>query len=747
MFQAVIFAVFILFGVRMYQMQILDYADAQLAADDNRLSELPIPSDRGVIFDRYDRTLARNVPAYVVTIVPAELPDSREEELAIYNRISALTGVPPTRAFALANGTNIRSIEELVAEGEGIAPFRAVPVAQDVPLDVALRIREERYDLPGVDIQEAAVRQYPTGALTSQIIGYMGRIPAEQELELIEKGYDPAFDRIGYSGLEFYLEDELAGVRGNILREVNVAGEVINVLSQTPPIAGQNLRLTIDVALQEAAEQALIDRITFINTRQQSIVTQSGAVIAMNPMTGEIHALVSYPSYDNTRFARSIDVEYYLNLADDPLRPLVNQTIGAVYPPGSTFKLITASAALEEHIINPLARLFDAGDIIVQNFYAPNDRAADQRFVCWKRDGHGYIDMEGAIANSCNVYFYQVGGGNRALSEQLLRPNGVDIENLFRYATALGIGSELGVELPGELAGRMPDRDWKRITQGENWSTGDTYNAAVGQGYINVTPLQLITAISAIVNNGTIYQPTLVREYLDAERNITRAFSPTVLRTVNLENVGADGVLALFLLEDMIIQGPTSLACTCEENSSYFNPSRCNPQGYRAQVDIAAGFEEDIREYRVQIPDQYTFNGNVCESNRWDSNYVPAFISTETMNIIRRGMRRAVTEGTATPSNLSYITVAGKTGTAEYCDNIAGPLGLCIPGNWPSHAWYAAYAPYENPEILILAFVYNGDEGSSNALPVTVETMEAYVRLRNERENQAQPDSTVLNSP
>jgi penicillin-binding protein 2 len=418
-----------------------------------------------------------------------------------------------------------------------------------------------------------------------------------------------------------------------------------------------------------------------------------------------------------------------------------------VYPPGSTFKLITASAALEEHIINPLARLFDAGDIIVQNFYAPNDRAADQRFVCWKRDGHGYIDMEGAIANSCNVYFYQVGGGNRALSEQLLRPNGVDIENLFRYATALGIGSELGVELPGELAGRMPDRDWKRITQGENWSTGDTYNAAVGQGYINVTPLQLITAISAIVNNGTIYQPTLVREYLDAERNITRAFSPTVLRTVNLENVGADGVLALFLLEDMIIQGPTSLACTCEENSSYFNPSRCNPQGYRAQVDIVAGFEEDIREYRVQIPDQYTFNGNVCESNRWDSNYVPAFISTETMNIIRRGMRRAVTEGTATPSNLSYITVAGKTGTAEYCDNIAGPLGLCIPGNWPSHAWYAAYAPYENPEILILAFVYNGDEGSSNALPVTVETMEAYVRLRNERENQAQPDSTVLNSP
>jgi penicillin-binding protein 2 len=355
--------------------------------------------------------------------------------------------------------------------------------------------------------------------------------------------------------------------------------------------------------------------------------------------------------------------------------------------------------------------------------------------------------MEGAIANSCNVYFYQVGGGNRALSEQLLRPNGVDIENLFRYATALGIGSELGVELPGELAGRMPDRDWKRITQGENWSTGDTYNAAVGQGYINVTPLQLITAISAIVNNGTIYQPTLVREYLDAERNITRAFSPTVLRTVNLENVGADGVLTLFLLEDMIIQGPTSLACTCEENSSYFNPSRCNPQGYRAQVDIAAGFEEDIREYRVQIPDQYTFNGNVCESNRWDSNYVPAFISTETMNIIRRGMRRAVTEGTATPSNLSYITVAGKTGTAEYCDNIAGPLGLCIPGNWPSHAWYAAYAPYENPEILILAFVYNGDEGSSNALPVTVETMEAYVRLRNERENQAQPDSTVLNSP
>lgn len=746
-FQATMFAVFLIFSLRMYQMQIVDGADAQLAADENRLSELPLRTDRGVIFDRYNRILAGNVPAYIVRVVPAEVPGNRDQELALYNRLSALTGIPPTRALADAAGQGVRSIEELVAEGAGIAPFRPVPIAQDVPVEVALRIMEESFDLPGVDIEEAAVRQYPSGSVTSHIIGYMGPIGPEEELELLELGYNPAFDRIGYDGLEGALEPVLSGQRGSILREVDVAGQEINILREIPSSPGQNLRLTIDVELQQAAQQALVDRITFMNTTAGRIVTQAGAVVAMNPMTGEVLAMVSYPSYDNARFARAIDVEYYLDVLNDERRPLVNQVTGALYPPGSTWKLVTAAGVLEEEIVHPNTRLFDGGDIVVQNFYAPNDRAADQRFVCWNRAGHGFVDMIGGIAQSCNVYFYQIGGGNRELSEQTLRSGGLGITDLFRYATAFGIGSTLGIELAWELAGRMPDPDWKRITYGENWSTGDTYNAAVGQGYVNTTPLQLTSAIATIINNGNLYRPTLVREYLDAERNVVRDFEPEVLRTVNLEQPNPDGSLTLLLLEDMIIQGPSSLACTCEPTSASYNPSRCSPRAYRAEVDIAPGFEEDIREYRVHIPENYIFNRNVCNPLRWNSNYVPAFVSTDNLEIIRQGMRTAVTAGTAEGANLPYITVAGKTGTAEYCDNIAAPLGLCVQGNWPSHAWFAGYAPYENPEILIVGFIYNGGEGSQNALPVVVQTMESYVRLRNERENRPQPDSLISDSP
>jgi cell division protein FtsI/penicillin-binding protein 2 len=285
----------------------------------------------------------------------------------------------------------------------------------------------------------------------------------------------------------------------------------------------------------------------------------------------------------------------------------------------------------------------------------------------------------------------------------------------------------------------MPDPAWKRRNLGERWSTGDTYNAAFGQGYVTVTPLQLINALAAIVNNGTLYQPTIIRDILDVEGNVTQPFAPQILRTVNLDQVESDEPLTLLLLEDMIMKGPSSLACTCEPDdgpNSFYNPLRCDPESYRNTVDIDPDeFVTEFREYTVHIPLNYSFNGAVCQSVRFDPDYTPAFVKSENLQIVRDGMRSAVTieGGTAQGANLSFVNVAGKTGTAEYCDNIARPLGLCVPGNWPAHAWFTAYAPIENPEILIMAFVYNGDEGSQVALPIVVKTMEAYLRLQNER--------------
>lgn len=733
--QGVIAASFLLFGVRMFQLQVLQFDDLQAAANENRLQELPLASARGVMSDRNGVPLAINVPAFNVTVIPASLPDNQEETLRIYNRLSALTGVPPTRAIANAARQNVRSIEERVDEGRGIAPYRPVVIAQDIPQRAAMQILEERISLPGVDLDVASVRSYPTGALTSQVVGYMGPIPPEQQLELLALGYNPAYDRVGYAGLELAMEPLLSGTRGRIVNEVDVAGQPLQQVERLDPVAGYSVQLTIDSELQLAAETALRNEIDRINAEAGRVVSGSGSVVALNPQTGEVLALVSYPSYDNSRFARNIDVNYYLDVAADPLTPLVNHVTQSVYPPGSVWKVLTAVGALQEDVIDPYSFLYDPGDLILPNRYAPNDQTRGQRFVCWLPQGHGNVDMRGAIAQSCDVYFYQVGGGNPDVSPAVLRPNGLGIDNLFRYATMFGIGSKLGIEVPFENASRMPDADWKRRLYGENWSTGDTYNAAFGQGYINVTPLQLASSVGSIVDGGTLYQPTVVREITDSDGNVVRPFQPQVIRSINYEQAAAGEPIRLLMLEDMIMQGPSSLACTCERDSQFYNATRCSPATYTNEVNINpdAFGAPDMRTYSVAIPFNYSFNDRYCSPIRFDPDYRPPFVTTENMTVVQEGMRLTVTHGTGMAANLPYVAVAGKTGTAEYCDEIAGPLGLCRPGNWPAHAWFMGYAPYDNPEILVQAFVYNGGEGSAVALPIVVQTLEAYFRLQNQR--------------
>jgi len=746
-FQGLMFAVFLVFSIRLYDLQVARYDTYKDAADDNRLTVQGIAATRGIIYDRNNTLLANNAAAYLVEIIPAELPSDTEGRYAIYSRISALTGVPPTFSSEDRGGVLVRSIERIVNEVEGIEPYRPIAVAADIDRTAAIRLLEERVSLPGVNVSTVGVREYPTGPLTSHIIGYLGPVGADEGERLRQLGFDPKFERLGYAGIEAYMEAVLAGERGSITREVDVVGQVQRELQVSPSSAGQNLRLTLDVELQAAAQAALTAQIDQLNATSLAagtgVQSERGVVIAINPSTGEILAMVSYPSYDNQRFARGIDGEYYLQILNDPLTPLVNKAISSLFPPGSGWKLITAAAALQENVIEPLTTLFDPGDLIVENRYAPNDPARSQRFVCWLRTGHQSVTVIGAISNSCNVYFYQIGGGNPAVSESRLRPGGLGINNLVRYAQAIGIGSELGVELVGELAGRMPDPDWKRRVYGENWSTGDTYNAAFGQGYINITPLQFVSSVQSLVT-GKLYQPTLVREILDEAGNPVRPFEPIVARTVSLDDIEPGETITLLLQEDMIIKGENSLACTCEDNSPFYNGIRCaDPVAYtaqyRSQVDIdPAEFTEDLREYRVHVPYGYPFNGSVCSPLRFDTDYVPPFYSEESLSWVRRGMREAVVTGTAKSAALDYVALAGKTGTAEYCDNIAFALGQCDIGNWPDHAWFTVYGPYDEtgeipPEILVTAFVYNGGEGSKNALPVAKATIEAYFRLKNER--------------
>jgi penicillin-binding protein 2 len=359
------------------------------------------------------------------------------------------------------------------------------------------------------------------------------------------------------------------------------------------------------------------------------------------------------------------------------------------------------------------------------------------------------------IAQSCDVYFYQVGGGNPDISPSTLREGGLGIFDLYRWGTAFGVGSELGMELPGELAGRMPERQWKRRVHGQSWSTGDTYNAAFGQGYVTITPLQLINAVAAIANGGTLYQPTIVRNLQDANGNIIETFEPRVARTLVLRP-GEEPVL--LLQEDMLIKGADSLACRCEEDSDSYDPAQCNPDSYTSEYDsdetpdddeVIA--EQDIVRYRVNVPYNYPFNARICDQLEYESvglesllrrghQYFPAFATHETIQWIQQGMREVVISGTSSEAAmisldsdalpLPYVNEAGKTGTAEYCDDIAFALDLCEPGNWPSHGWYVGYAPYENPEIIVIAFIYNGGEGALVATPIVREVMDAYFNLK-----------------
>ncbi len=741
-FQVTTVLMFMLFAYRTYKYQFVERAFWLNLAEENRISQQPIAADRGVIEDRYGLTLARNVPAFNVTIVPAYLPAPEEREIAALERLGMLLDIPATDDAARAAGReDERSLYSMVREGEGIAPYRPVTVAHDIDRDIAMRILEESLTLPGVDVPYAAVREYPTGALTAQIVGYMVPIPAERQIELMEMGYDPAYDRIGLAGIEGYLEDELAGRKGVRVIEVDVAGLPVNVLEERYPIAGRNVRLTIDTELQQAAQEALIRRIKINNDNPNTPQSNAGVVIAMNPNTGEVLAMVSWPTFDNSRFARAIDANYYFSKLNDPLLPLVNHVTGALYPPGSVWKVLVTNGVLQEDVIHPEAILECKGKLILPNRYAPNDIARAQTFVCWLKSGHGEVNTRGAIAHSCDVYFYQVGGGNPEVSPDILKPGGLGINNLVRYAHAFGVGTPLGIELPGELSGRMPDRDWKRRIYGENWSTGDTYNAAFGQGYVTVTPLQLINAVASIVNGGTLYRPTVIREYFDAEGQMLEGFQPQVLRTIVRPTDGSLPVITPY--EDLLIRGADSLVCQCNPSSDTYDAARCThllENGYQWQYELDTNPDPDIEEfetitYTVNTDDPRYIAESICIPERQKTDYQPPFVDAENMQIVREGMRQVVTHGTGKTAALPYVAVAGKTGTAEYCDDIARNQGLCKPGEWPAHAWYTGYAPYDDPEIIILAFLYNGGEGSAVALPVVREVMDAYFNLKVERLN------------
>lgn len=522
-FRSIIILVLLVFALQMWRLQIVEGERYQMLADRNRFRLVSIEAPRGVIYDRYERILVRNIPSFSVTIIPAYLPEDEQEEMAVFSRLSALLGIPASTAAASAGPfSSQRGIKEMVADARDTAPYRPITIKSNVDRDTIFIIEEEHFDLPGVLIKIDPVRQYLSGELTSHIIGYMGPIPGEQAETYADRGYDPSNDKVGLTGVELIFEEELRGSKGYKYIEVDVAGREIRAVGDPhPPTPGHNLILTIDLELQQFIEEAL-------RRGMEKAESESGVAIAMNPQTGEILSLVSLPSYDNNLFASGISQEDWTRLREDPRRPLVNHAISGQYPPGSTFKIIPAAAALEEGVINRRTALNCQGTLWLPNKYFPDDPELAQAFYCWIHKynrGHGALNIFHAIAHSCDIFFYQIAGGFKEFQ-------GLGLERLSEYARYFGLGQPTGIDLPGEASGLVPTKKWKRINYAESWATGDTYNIAIGQGFILVTPLQILNATAAVANGGTLYRPQIVYQVTDAEGQMIRPFTPEVIGRV-----------------------------------------------------------------------------------------------------------------------------------------------------------------------------------------------------------------------
>ncbi|HEY52116.1 MAG TPA: penicillin-binding protein 2, partial [Caldilineae bacterium] len=528
----------------------------------------------------------------------------------------------------------VDEIDALVAQREAGSAFQPVLVAENLPRAVAMRVEEQRYRLPGVELHLESMRDYPAGSDVAHVIGYMGPIPEETKDSYEEKGYN-ADAWVGWTGLEFTYEDVLRGIPGVRVIEVDVNGHEQAVIGEERPAQpGQNLILSLDLELQKAMLKAMEKH---INPDR----SHSAVAIAIDPRNGFVRGMVSLPSYDNNVFADGITGDEYRDISEAPGNPLINHATSGIYPPGSTFKMVPAAAGLQEKVITARTLLNAPGIIYVPNRNFPDNPLLAQPFVCWiyKQGGyHGDLNVVQALGESCDIFFYKLGGGWYATDFE-----GLGVDTLAEYATEFGFGEPTGIDLPAEHGGLIPNPKWKRIAKGERWVTGDTYNMSIGQGDVLATPLQVTMMTTIVANDGSFYRPQLIEAITDSESHLVQRMQPDLIR---------------------------------------------------------------------EIP-----------------------VDSKHLATVRQGMWMAVNweHGTAKNVALPDVTVAGKTGTAEFFDPDIPRDGR---GNLPSHAWFTAFAPYEDPEIVVTVFVFNGGEGSAVAAPITKEILRSYfdIKARDEAE-------------
>lgn len=504
--QCLTLGLFCLFTVRLWYLQIHKGEQFAEQARENQMRQASIIAARGMILDRAGRPLAVNEPSFALGLIREDCEDVQ----GTLRKISEWTGID----YQVLLDTYIRGKKRS-------KPFEPLVLISNLSYELLAKIEANAVSWPGLEILIRHKRSYPDGIAAAHALGYV----AEANEEELEKDSSLALgDHVGKQGLEYTLEQRLRGEKGLKQIEVDAYGREHDQQVLLEPRAGGNLKLSIDIELQKYVAKQLEG--------------QAGAVVVLEPTTGKVIALVSQPSYDNNLFVLGIPAKKWRELRDDPMHPIQNRVAQSVYPPGSTFKILMAAAALSEGIVKTTDTVFCSGSY----------RVGDHDFHCWKKGGHGSVDMRSALIHSCDVYFYQLG-------------EKMGIDRINRYALQAGFGKPTGVDLPHERSGLIPSTEWKKRRYGANWTRGETLNASIGQGYVQVSPLQLAKFIGAMLNGGNVIRPSLVLDdpvEVQSRLNLSDKDREFILRSM-VDTVQA-GTAQRLKRPDAVIGGKTGTA-------------------------------------------------------------------------------------------------------------------------------------------------------------------------------------------
>jgi penicillin-binding protein 2 len=482
-FQVVVYlvvSVFVVLLLRLWFLQIIRGESYRNLSENNRIRLEDIPPTRGIIYDRHGRILVDNRPAFKLALIPADVSDLKHT----LDKLGRILKVEEPQ------------LEEKVKSAPRGAPFRPILLSRDMNRDQVAAVETHRFNLPGVMVQIEPRRSYEMPSFAAHLIGYLGEIEEAQLKDRRHQGYKLG-DYLGKYGVEMEWEPELKGLRGGRQVEADAAGRQLSILREVAPEPGHNLILTLDTQLQLRAESALEGK--------------AGAIIAMDPTTGDILAMASSPSFDQNQFVRGFTSSEWQAIVDNPLHPLENKAIQGQYPLGSTFKPVVATAALAEGLVDPETTFSCTGEYQLGN----------QAYRCWRKRGHGQIALYQAVVQSCDIYFYQLG-----------QKLGVDL--MSAYAQRFRLGSRTLIRLNNEAGGLVPTAQWKLRRFGVPWQKGEDLVTAIGQGFLLATPMQMAVFYAAIANGGKFLRPRVVLRVEDPDGGVVKNVSPEILGNLNL---------------------------------------------------------------------------------------------------------------------------------------------------------------------------------------------------------------------